>query len=109
MERLNPYSSSAINCAAERNENRIGKFGLCLSMCGMFTFFSWYLLYTMSVQLPKVAMPFIAICLMCSPLGVVVSIVSLIWAPRNLGIWGIVVGVLVSLYIPTLLIFMFRK
>ena len=108
MDRLNPYSSPNFTNSERPYENRIGKFGLCVSMFGIVTFVLLCLLYAMSVQLPKVLLPVIAISLMCSPLGVLVSSVSLIWAPRNLGVWGVVVGVIGSLYVPTLIIGMFR-
>ncbi len=75
--------------------NRLGEFGLCLAIVALvgLTFSS---VSEVAYTLTFLSVP-----------ATIISLVALMFGPRRWAWWGLGVGFLVGLYVPTMLIFMF--
>jgi cyanate permease len=72
--------------------NRCGRAGLALSVLGLADIF----------LLGPMRFEFIRYMTLCSFLGLLVSLVGLCWKPRKHAAWGVILGGVGTLYLPTI-------
>jgi hypothetical protein len=72
--------------------NRCGELGLVFSIVG----------FANIVLLGPVRLELIRYMTVCSLLGLVASFIGLWWKPRKKAVWGLVIGAVGSLYLPTI-------
>jgi hypothetical protein len=94
---INPYESSSATVALApfRLSNRIGQLGFAISMVGFISLFA--------VGPFGRTISMIAACIAFAALpGLIISSIGLFFRPRSVAAWGVALGIITSLYLPTI-------